>query len=296
MNITKEQFKKFEPSEHYLQRYLRFMNSILKSRPNRKTKFETELHHILPKSLFPEYSNLKKNSWNKIHLTYREHFIAHWLLYKSIKHPKTTFAFWAMHHQQSSTRDTLRSTPSVVYSTLREQAAKFQSSERKGVKLSDDVRKRMKDQRNTVESRILNSWNQLCINPMYQKYKSYEEFISAVEEIYVECRKNPTTIALRLGVTIDGVITCLTIQGKDYVFNQKETKLLKNYGDKFKSYEDYSEQIIALHNEGHYVESIRKTLGVNEYGVRVVLRNNNLVPHKGKTGPTRHTPTAIRSI
>lgn len=41
-----------------------------------------ELHHIKPKSLFPELSNLKLNPNNGILLTAKEHFICHLLLQK----------------------------------------------------------------------------------------------------------------------------------------------------------------------------------------------------------------------
>jgi len=41
-----------------------------------------ELHHILPKSIYPEYKNLKKFPSNSILLTAREHFICHILLMK----------------------------------------------------------------------------------------------------------------------------------------------------------------------------------------------------------------------
>jgi hypothetical protein len=41
-----------------------------------------ELHHILPKSLFPEYQSLSIYKWNGILLTAKEHFICHALLTK----------------------------------------------------------------------------------------------------------------------------------------------------------------------------------------------------------------------
>jgi len=44
-----------------------------------------ELHHILPKSIYPEYKNLKKFPSNSILLTAREHFICHILLMKHYK-------------------------------------------------------------------------------------------------------------------------------------------------------------------------------------------------------------------
>ncbi len=48
-----------------------------------------ENHHILPKSLFKEYKNLKENKWNSVLLTAKEHFIVHlciWKHYKSLKY------------------------------------------------------------------------------------------------------------------------------------------------------------------------------------------------------------------
>lgn len=56
-----------------------------------------EKHHILPKSLFPEFTNLKKYDWNMRQLTYVEHLESHKLLYHSLKHKKEmTYAFWLM--------------------------------------------------------------------------------------------------------------------------------------------------------------------------------------------------------
>jgi len=42
-----------------------------------------ERHHILPKSLYPEYAKCK---WNIVKLSARKHFIAHILLYKMFEH------------------------------------------------------------------------------------------------------------------------------------------------------------------------------------------------------------------
>jgi hypothetical protein len=51
---------------------------------NRQKQVGYELHHILPKTLFPQFKNLQKNRWNGVFLTYREHFICHWLLPKIV--------------------------------------------------------------------------------------------------------------------------------------------------------------------------------------------------------------------
>ena len=79
-------------------KYIKYYNIIiLKSKlENRKKLKKTdsdyvyyENHHILPKSIFPEYKNLRTNKWNSVLLTAREHFICHillWKHYKSIKY------------------------------------------------------------------------------------------------------------------------------------------------------------------------------------------------------------------
>jgi len=54
---------------------------------------ETENHHIMPHCDFPEYSNFKKNQYNKAILNCRNHFIAHYLLYKAIPTKGAIYGF-----------------------------------------------------------------------------------------------------------------------------------------------------------------------------------------------------------
>lgn len=61
----------------YTDRYVKFINS----RKQSTEIFET--HHILPKSLFPEYSDLVLYPNNGIKLSPREHYIAHYILAKA---------------------------------------------------------------------------------------------------------------------------------------------------------------------------------------------------------------------
>ena len=67
---------------HYLNRYWKFIQLFFHQN---QVKHNTSYHHICPKSsdLFPEYASLKLNPWNGVHLTYRQHYIAHWLLSKA---------------------------------------------------------------------------------------------------------------------------------------------------------------------------------------------------------------------
>lgn len=70
---------------HYLRRYMRFIENVsIRSIPD---DYNTERHHICPSSLFPEYKNLKEHPWNSIHLTSREHYIAHLILAKAYGGP-----------------------------------------------------------------------------------------------------------------------------------------------------------------------------------------------------------------
>lgn len=55
-----------------------------------------EAHHILPKSMFPEYKNFKKYSWNRCNLSAASHLYAHWLLYKLYDNKEMTHAFRMM--------------------------------------------------------------------------------------------------------------------------------------------------------------------------------------------------------
>jgi len=75
-------------------KYLRwYLNIIFKAKTEKRKKLKKdnplyiyyENHHILPRSIFPEYSVLKLNPWNGVLLSAKEHFICHALLWKHYK-------------------------------------------------------------------------------------------------------------------------------------------------------------------------------------------------------------------
>jgi hypothetical protein len=86
---------------------------------NLPSNIYTEKHHILPKSLYPEYS---KNKENLVKLTAREHFICHWLLTKIINDPKTIYAFQMMIPNKTSNR--YRPKSGIVYENLKKKFSK----------------------------------------------------------------------------------------------------------------------------------------------------------------------------
>lgn len=84
-----EEILKSKTKDHrYLKRYIAFMEACSTQSIN-KSQY-SEKHHILPKSLYPEY---KKNPKNIVLLTGKQHYIAHWMLAKALDSSEMWFAF-----------------------------------------------------------------------------------------------------------------------------------------------------------------------------------------------------------
>lgn len=103
--LTQELTKKSRNS-HNLNRYINFILHCIKLGNDRSDYYEK--HHILPSSLFPEYSKFTDAPWNIIKLTAREHYLCHWMLAKCIG-GKMWYAFSAMsmqtkHHKRNNHR------------------------------------------------------------------------------------------------------------------------------------------------------------------------------------------------
>lgn len=91
----------------YEKNYYDYINFVFKQ--NRKKLSNKDInykyyekHHVLPKSIFPEYEKLPENL---VLLTAREHFLAHYLLTKIYKngqnHKKMIYAFNRITHKQA---------------------------------------------------------------------------------------------------------------------------------------------------------------------------------------------------
>ena len=77
-------------------KYTKWYYNIIYKAKDIKIKNQTELHHILPKSLFPEYKNLKEHSWNGVNLTPEEkEIIAKNVLLLCVKHVGITMEQFA---------------------------------------------------------------------------------------------------------------------------------------------------------------------------------------------------------
>lgn len=126
---------------HYLKRYYKFIIWCAQVNST-KTKEElgyTEKHHICPKAkdLFPEYSCFKKNPWNMVVLTLKQHIVAHHILWKAFQTPSQTYSFFCMTKVNNVCH------PVSVASKLKLESAKSNSSYSKGRKMSLDARSLM---------------------------------------------------------------------------------------------------------------------------------------------------------
>ena len=104
MNIA-ELLKSIPHNARYLDRYIAFV--ISRQQRALLTEEFTENHHICPKAndMFPQYKSLRKHMWNSLRLTPREHFIAHWLLWKAYGRSQTyAFAHMCNRRGQKTSR------------------------------------------------------------------------------------------------------------------------------------------------------------------------------------------------
>lgn len=80
-------------SEIFLHRYIKFITACVEQ--NKSIENDILIHHHFcpkAKSMFPQYKNLKEHSWNDAPLTYRQHFIAHMMLWRIYRNHAMTFA------------------------------------------------------------------------------------------------------------------------------------------------------------------------------------------------------------
>lgn len=80
MDFTELIFEKITQNEKNINLVKRYIKFIDKFSLDEKVKGKTHNHHILPKCIFPKYKNLNRYPLNKSILTYRAHYIAHYIL------------------------------------------------------------------------------------------------------------------------------------------------------------------------------------------------------------------------
>jgi len=113
--------------------YKRHYENLIESRKNRIFEKDDvyEIHHIIPKSLGGEDIDE-----NRIKLTPREHFLAHWLLWRIHRNREMSFAFFSMCQYRKGNRKQFK-----ISSRAYEEAR----ISRKNVGVSDETRKKMSE-------------------------------------------------------------------------------------------------------------------------------------------------------
>lgn len=114
-------------SQLYLDRYVKLI-SYVKMNPNINGYVEN--HHIIPRSMGG------KEDDNIIKLNARQHFLAHWMLWKAFKNDKVTLGFWMLRYMNNDNQQ--RYITSREFKTLREDYSKIVSDRFKGKKQSTE--------------------------------------------------------------------------------------------------------------------------------------------------------------
>lgn len=103
---------------HYINRYLKFINSCKVANEQLNTNDFMELHHICPKAsdLFPEYINLIQYPENGVNLTFRQHLIAHVMLWKIFGKSQATALNCMLHTASDDSSPTrIRKIPAATF-------------------------------------------------------------------------------------------------------------------------------------------------------------------------------------
>ena len=98
-------------SSHYLNRYIKFITFAKQLVANDKY---IESHHILPQSM-----GGSNDDDNLVKLSARQHYLAHWMLWKAYKSKEMTFAFFSMSNQSNQYQGRTCKINSRIYENLR---------------------------------------------------------------------------------------------------------------------------------------------------------------------------------
>lgn len=153
---------------------LSYVDLITKNYNNPKIKGKTEAHHVLPKSIFPEY---KTDKWNIVNLSYYDHALAHYYLAKT-SNSKMCYAF---HRMINSNTDRFNADELdeifKLYSSEKELFHRSMSKLSKNIWKDDDFRKRHREltklamQKPEVKEKHRNSLKLAYANPEVMKRK-----------------------------------------------------------------------------------------------------------------------------
>ena len=104
---------------NYQKNYSEYMDYVKSLKREKDVEIYYETHHILPRSLGGDDSDE-----NLVLLTYREHYLAHFLLWKIFNNKEMTFSFWLMNNTGNKINFNINS---KIYSNLKSKFIENQS-------------------------------------------------------------------------------------------------------------------------------------------------------------------------
>jgi hypothetical protein len=158
--------KKFKNVKNYrwLERYLKFIEIFKR---DGIYKNQTHNHHILPRSLYPEFEDFNKNPWNKAILTYREHLIAHYMLAKALEGN-----MWFAYNNMNAYGERLNS---ILYEKAMIRISKEQSKRQKEWLKNNEHPKGMLGKKHTKDAlEKMSNWSSQNYEERYGVEKSNE--------------------------------------------------------------------------------------------------------------------------
>jgi hypothetical protein len=276
----------------HLKRYIKF----IKSRPERNLKKEKgfHIHHIIPKSL-----NGSENKENKIKLTYREHFIAHLILWKCCS-GKMAEAFFLMNQNKIVTNKYIKLN-SKQYSILTEECSNIKSINSKGKnnpnfgkKHSEEIIYKMKNNRKPKEEgnykkgenhynygkKIPEEIRKKISKAIKEKYKILEIKPNKKGVILLEKKEffdSVTEAAIKYNLSKANISYCCinvnkTCGGYHWMFS-KDFDINKEYT--FERFKNSSQKIICLETKVIYnsMNEAEKLTGIRADGISLNIRN-----------------------
>lgn len=234
-------------TKEFYTRYVELIDSV------RETTGYTESHHILPKSLFPEF---EKDTQNIVELTPSEHYLAHKYLALGTEVKEMMFSF----HMLKTTRKENNALNDEEYNTFKERFRQVLSENaKKQAKFTKEFNSQMSQRRwNKPDSSKVQSDFMKMNNPMFsletaRKISKIKTGVSNVKIMGMNNGMNKPEVAAKFK-------GCLNVNYKGYFVNSKTDV-------KFTTVTEFTNHLVSLFPNvavGFLKRVIRSMMGYTE--------------------------------